>query len=107
MRCYQNGRRNVVVPKASSAEESTWIGLATYAWSGSVLECPVCGVIYRSRQHWYGKSLRHILKNCIICKLNFFLKLLGNETPEGSQIVHTEISHIWPGIRTLQGTLIK
>ena len=34
---------------------------------------------------------------------NLFV-LLGNETPEASLIVHTEISHIWPGIRTLQGT---
>jgi zinc finger FYVE domain-containing protein 1 len=80
-RCYQNGRRVVVVPKASSAQESTWLGLATYAWSGSVLECRICGVIYRSRQHWFG-----------------------NDTPEAADIVHTEISHIWPGIRTLQGT---
>ena len=80
-RCYHNGRRNVVVPKASSAEESSWMGLATYAWSGSVLECRICGVIYRSRQHWYG-----------------------NETPEASEVVHSEISHIWPGVRSLQGT---
>ena len=51
-----------------------------YAWSGSVLECRICGVIYRSRQHWFG-----------------------NETPEATAVVHTEISHIWPGVRTLQG----
>ena len=78
--CYHNGRRNLVVPKASSAQENSWVGLATYAWSGFVLECRVCGVIYRSRQHWYG-----------------------NETPESMDVVHTEISHIWPGTRTLQG----
>jgi zinc finger FYVE domain-containing protein 1 len=56
------------------------VGLATYAWSGFVLECRFCGVIYRSRQHWYG-----------------------NETPESMEVVHTDISHIWPGTRTLQG----
>ena len=56
------------------------MGLAMYAWSGSVLECRICGVIYRSRQHWFG-----------------------NETPEALAVVHTEISHIWPGVRTLQG----
>jgi len=81
LRCYQNGRRIVVVPKASSSEESGWFGLATYAWSGYVLECKVCGVIYRSRQHWYG-----------------------NEDAESLQVVQSEVSHIWPGVRTLQGT---
>lgn len=81
LRCFQNGRRNFVVPKANSAEDGSWVGLAMYAWSGSVLECRICGVIYRSRQHWFG-----------------------NETPEATAVVHTEISHIWPGVRTLQGT---
>lgn len=80
-RCFQNGRRNLVVPKASSAEEASWVGLAMYAWSGSVLECRTCGVIYRSRQHWYG-----------------------NDSPEAAAVVHMEISHIWPGVRTLQGS---
>ena len=73
MRCYQNGRRNVVVPKASSAEESTWVGLATFAWSGSVLECAVCGVIHRSRQHWYGKYV-YILGRLDIKNENEFLQ---------------------------------
>jgi len=81
LRCFQNGRRNYVVPKANSAEDGSLMGLAMYAWSGSVLECRICGVIYRSRQHWYG-----------------------NETPESTAVVHTDISHIWPGVRTLQGT---
>ena len=79
-RCFKNGRRIVVVPKASSSEEGSWVGLTTYAWSGYVLECRICGVIYRSRQHWYG-----------------------NTTPESEGIVQTEICHIWPGVRSLQG----
>ena len=78
--CFKNGRRIVVVPKASSSEEGSWVGLATYAWSGYVLECRICGVIYRSRQHWYG-----------------------NTTPESEAVVQTEICHIWPGVRSLQG----
>ena len=61
------------------------MGLATYAWSGSVLECSICGVIYRSRQQW---------------------SIFGNDSPEGANVVHTEISHIWPGVRTLQGGLL-
>ena len=38
-----------------------------------VLECGTCGVIYRSRQHWYG-----------------------NPGPEG--IVMEEVRHIWPEV---------
>ena len=36
---------------------------------------------WRSRQHWYG-----------------------NEDAESLQVVQSEVSHIWPGVRTLQGT---
>lgn len=39
-----------------------------------VLECPHCGVIYRSRQYWYG-----------------------NQEPE-MDAVRTEIRHVWPGV---------
>lgn len=40
-----------------------------------VIECPNCGVIYRSRQYWYG-----------------------NQDPVDT-VVRTEIQHIWPGVR--------
>lgn len=40
-----------------------------------VIECPNCGVIYRSRQYWYG-----------------------NQDPVDT-VVRTEIKHIWPGVR--------
>ena len=39
-----------------------------------VLECCNCGVIYKSRQYWYG-----------------------NQDPEKS-VVRTEIRHVWPGV---------
>lgn len=39
-----------------------------------VLECSNCGVIYRSRQHWYG-----------------------NAEPEKT-VVRTEIRHVWPDV---------
>ena len=39
-----------------------------------VLECRFCGVIYRSRQYWYG-----------------------NEDPDRS-CIQTEICHVWPGV---------
>ncbi|XP_040577741.1 zinc finger FYVE domain-containing protein 1 [Lepeophtheirus salmonis] len=81
LKCFQDGEKVVVVPKATSSQEGTWLGLANYVWSGFVLECSSCGVIYRSRQLWYG-----------------------NQTPESLSIIQSEISHIWPGERTLQGT---
>jgi len=80
-RCQDNGRRCVVVPKAASSKEGSILGLAKFAWSGFVLECYKCGVIYRSRQQWYG-----------------------NTDPEHQGVVHTDIGHVWPGVRSLQGT---
>lgn len=40
----------------SSVHEPSWLGLARYAWSGSVIMCRNCGEIYRARQHWYGNN---------------------------------------------------
>ncbi|KAG7274313.1 LOW QUALITY PROTEIN: hypothetical protein CRUP_024008 [Coryphaenoides rupestris] len=71
--CYEGGQEVMVVPKTSASSDSPWLGLAKYAWSGYVIECPTCGVIYRSRQYWYG-----------------------NQDPVDT-VVRTEIQHIWPG----------
>uniref|UniRef100_A0A8D3CP62 Zinc finger FYVE domain-containing protein 1-like n=1 Tax=Scophthalmus maximus TaxID=52904 RepID=A0A8D3CP62_SCOMX len=71
--CYEGGKEVVVVPKTSASSDSPWLGLAKYAWSGYVIECPNCGVIYRSRQYWYG-----------------------NQDPVET-VVRTEIQHVWPG----------
>ncbi|XP_033125854.1 zinc finger FYVE domain-containing protein 1-like [Anneissia japonica] len=77
----KGGEEVVVVPKTSSCNDSSWVGLAKYAWSGYVLECPNCGIIYRSRQYWYG-----------------------NQDPVDAA-VRTEIRHVWPGGHmVLQGT---
>lgn len=70
--CYDRGEEVSVIPKTSASNESTWVGLAKYAVSGYVLECNRCGVIYRSRQYWYGNQ-------------------------EPWDCVRTEIEHIWPG----------
>ena len=48
-----------------------------------VLECPKCGVIYRSRQFWYG-----------------------NRDPVENS-VRVEIKHVWPGVRLIFITLIE
>lgn len=82
MACSEkDGMKREVVPKTCSSADSSWFGLVKYAWSGYVLECPKCGIIYRSREKWYG-----------------------NEEPNVSA-VKSEIRHIWPGDNiALQGT---
>lgn len=78
--CYLSGKEHVVIPKTSESRDSAWSGLIKYVWAGEVLECPSCGVIFRSRQNWYGNK-------------------------EVEEIVHTEIRHVWPdGYKMLQGT---
>ncbi|GLH11699.1 Lateral signaling target protein 2 homolog [Gryllus bimaculatus] len=71
--CHTNGKEVVVQPRVVSSLDTSWVGLAKYAWSGYVIECPYCGEIYRSRQFWYG-----------------------NKNPEDIA-VRTEITHVWPG----------
>ncbi|XP_053469700.1 zinc finger FYVE domain-containing protein 1 [Ictalurus furcatus] len=71
--CYESGKEVIVVPKTTASSDSPWFGLAIYAWSGYVIECPNCSVIYRSRQYWYG-----------------------NQDPVDT-VVRTEIHHVWPG----------
>ncbi|KAK7505474.1 hypothetical protein BaRGS_00003219 [Batillaria attramentaria] len=79
-KCALAGRKNIVVPKTSESSDSSWMGLTKYLWSGYVLECSACGVIYRSRERWFG-----------------------NLDPESQVLV--EVRHIWPqGNRALQGT---
>ncbi|XP_076068566.1 zinc finger FYVE domain-containing protein 1-like isoform X2 [Oratosquilla oratoria] len=72
-KCDIGGRRSVVVPKTSGAKDNTWLGLAKYAWAGYVLECDTCGIIYRSRQYWYG-----------------------NDEPDKTAVC-VEVEHVWPG----------
>ncbi|XP_077398137.1 zinc finger FYVE domain-containing protein 1 [Festucalex cinctus] len=75
-RCYEGGREVTVVPKTSASSDNPWFGLAKFAWSGYVLECASCGVIYRSRQYW-----------------------VGNQDPESS-VVRSEVKHVWEGSDT-------
>ncbi|XP_067364305.1 zinc finger FYVE domain-containing protein 1 isoform X1 [Channa argus] len=79
-RCYEGGREVIVVPKTSASTDNPWFGLAKYAWSGYVLECASCGVIYRSRQYW-----------------------MGNQDPESS-VVRSEVKHVWEGSDTFLTT---
>lgn len=72
-KCYHNGDRSEVMSKSYEDSDSLWSGYAKMAWSGYVIECDKCGVIYRSRQYWYG-----------------------NKPPELDS-VRTEIVHVWPG----------
>jgi zinc finger FYVE domain-containing protein 1 len=70
-RCFQEGRRIVVKLTSQPSNENAWIGLASRAWYGSVIECPTCGEIFRQFKHWYG-----------------------NKTPE-EEAVRTQIVHVW------------
>ncbi|KAM7399680.1 hypothetical protein PAMP_018928 [Pampus punctatissimus] len=72
-KCYEEGREVIVVPRTSASSDNPWFGLVQYAWSGYVLECVSCGVIYRSRQYW-----------------------MGNQDPESS-VVRSEVKHVWEG----------
>ncbi|KAM9468487.1 zinc finger FYVE domain-containing protein 1 [Clarias gariepinus] len=77
-KCYEGGREVIVIPKTSASTDNPWFGLAKYAWSGYVLECPYCGIIYRSRQYW-----------------------TGNQDPE-STVVRSEVKHVWQGSEAFQ-----
>ncbi|XP_043498927.1 zinc finger FYVE domain-containing protein 1-like isoform X2 [Polistes fuscatus] len=70
-RCYSNGKEVKVTTRLQTHNDKSWYGLAVYAWYGSIIECPHCGEIYRSRQYWYG-----------------------NKDPE-EVAVCTEITHVW------------
>ncbi|XP_033207941.1 zinc finger FYVE domain-containing protein 1-like isoform X1 [Belonocnema kinseyi] len=74
-KCHVNGSEVVVTCRTQTQNENSWYGLAKYAWSGYVIECPQCGEIYRSRQYWYG-----------------------NKNPEDAA-VRTEITHVWNMVR--------
>lgn len=79
--CLKRGIKNVVKRSYQSANESSWSSYLNYVWSGYILECPRCGEIYRSRQHWYG-----------------------NKTPEECGVVDQENVHIWSGVRRIFGS---
>ncbi|XP_043285149.1 zinc finger FYVE domain-containing protein 1-like isoform X2 [Venturia canescens] len=70
-KCHSNGNEVIVSCRTQIQSDNGWYGLAKYAWSGYVIECPHCGEIYRSRQYWYG-----------------------NKNPE-DDAVRTEINHVW------------
>lgn len=79
-KCHRDGKQVRVVPKTSSSKDNAWLGVAKYVWSGDVLECRNCGIIYRSRQYWYGN-------------------------PDVENVVHEEVAHVWPeGDKFLIGT---
>lgn len=41
-------------------EENSWYNYAKNVWSRYVIECLRCGVIYRSRQYWYGNNTEDV-----------------------------------------------
>lgn len=71
--CLYNGHEQIVTIKAKTNADASWMALAKYAWSGSVIDCPKCGELFRTRQYWYG-----------------------NRSPEDFA-VQSEIVHVWKG----------
>ncbi|XP_056648224.1 zinc finger FYVE domain-containing protein 1-like isoform X1 [Diorhabda sublineata] len=71
--CYKNGEKTIVKAGYQTTTNSNYMSWLNYVWSGYVIECPKCGEIYRSREHWYG-----------------------NKNPE-DVAVRSEVVHIWPG----------
>lgn len=71
----------VVKITAQNTNDATWFGLAKYAWSGAVIECPNCGEIFRARQYWYGNktpedtSVRWVIEFTGFWREFFFYKL--------------------------------
>ena len=57
----------MVVPKTCASDDNSFMGVAKYAWSGYVLECRDCGVIYQSRKHWYGNRDPTETEVCLFC----------------------------------------
>ncbi|XP_048516555.1 zinc finger FYVE domain-containing protein 1 isoform X2 [Dendroctonus ponderosae] len=77
-KCVRNGERSTVEPKYT--KDNSWTSYLNLMWSGYVIHCPKCGVIYKSREHWYG-----------------------NKNPEDCA-VQLEVVHMWPGDQPLFGT---
>ncbi|XP_019754740.1 zinc finger FYVE domain-containing protein 1-like [Dendroctonus ponderosae] len=71
-KCVRNGEKSTVEPKYT--KDNSWTSYLNLMWSGYVIHCPKCGVIYKSREHWYG-----------------------NKNPEDCA-VQLEVAHMWPGI---------
>ncbi|XP_050539578.1 zinc finger FYVE domain-containing protein 1-like [Daktulosphaira vitifoliae] len=69
--CKDNGNAIEVTTKYINENQNSWL---KYAFSEYIIECPKCGIIYRSKQYWYG-----------------------NDNPEKTA-VYSETRHIWPGM---------
>ena len=77
--CHESGKEVIVIPKTAASNDNSFVGIFKYTYSGYVLECPHHGIIYRSRQYWYGN-------------------------PEPDSVVRTELKHIWSGQQNNVGT---
>ena len=77
--CHESGKEVIVIPKTAASSDNSLLGIVKYTYSGYVLECPHHGIIFRSRQYWYGN-------------------------PEPESVVRTELKHIWTGQQNHVGT---
>lgn len=77
--CHESGKEVIVIPKTAASNDNSILGIVKYTYSGYVLECPHHGIIFRSRQYWYGN-------------------------PDPESVVRTELKHIWSGQQNHVGT---
>lgn len=72
------GPEKFLVPKPVSSSESALAGAFSYIWRGFVIECEKCGILYKSREYWYG-----------------------NDTPNTHPKLIQKVIHYWPGDQSL------
>lgn len=72
VQCDREGVNTIVYGKLIKTSDSLVEGFVKYVWSGSVIECPKHGEIFRTRKYWYGNS-------------------------EPKQETRVEVIHVWPG----------
>lgn len=56
VQCDREGSSTIVCGKLIATKDTLVEGFVRFVWSGSVIECPKHGEIYRSRKFWYGNT---------------------------------------------------
>jgi len=60
-KCYNDGKQIEVHRRYQEGDQESWYGFVKNAWTGYVIDCSRCGVIYKSRQYWYGNNSEDIV----------------------------------------------
>lgn len=52
----RDGKKIVVEPCYQTRNDQFWSSILSTVWSGYKIECEICGIIYQSREYWYGNK---------------------------------------------------